>query len=57
MVTNPQCARRTGSTSCQAAEALGYKDVYYPEDPGIDGFVDAIMTAYAAQRREQAAAH
>ena len=34
-----------GSTSARAAENLGLQRIYFPENPGVDGFVDSIMQA------------
>lgn len=44
-----------GSTSAKAARALGLTDVYSPEKPGLDGFVDSIMEALSAARAPSAA--
>eukprot|EP00884_Botryococcus_braunii_P001953 jgi/Botrbrau1/11759/Bobra.0195s0084.1 len=37
-----------GSTSAQAASKLGYSEVYFPSQPGIEGFVTSIMEALEA---------
>lgn len=34
-----------GSTSAKAAHALGYSSIYWPDAPGLDGFVAAITDA------------
>ncbi len=34
-----------GSTSARAAEAQGLAPIYYPDDPGMAGFVDSIVEA------------
>ncbi|BDA51009.1 probable uroporphyrinogen-III synthase [Coccomyxa sp. Obi] len=37
-----------GSTSANAAEKLGLKRIYYPDSPGLEGFVTSIMEALEA---------
>lgn len=34
-----------GSTSARAAENLGLQSIFWPEKPGIEGFVDAVQRA------------
>ena len=34
-----------GSTSAQAAKNLGLERIYFPDEPGVDTFVETIMTA------------
>ena len=41
-----KCA--AGSTSAQAAERLGLQRVFWPESPGLEGFVDSIAEALEA---------
>lgn len=40
-----------GSTSARAAEGLGLERIFYPEQPGLDGFVDSIMEALGDRAR------
>ncbi|VVA98546.1 unnamed protein product [Arabis nemorensis] len=37
-----------GETTASAAKRLGLKNVYYPEQPGIEGWVESIMEALDA---------
>ncbi|XP_023642601.1 uroporphyrinogen-III synthase, chloroplastic isoform X2 [Capsella rubella] len=37
-----------GETTASAARRLGLKNVYYPEKPGLEGWVESIMEALAA---------
>ncbi|EIE21204.1 tetrapyrrole biosynthesis, uroporphyrinogen III synthase [Coccomyxa subellipsoidea C-169] len=37
-----------GSTSARAAEKLGLKRIYYPDSPGLEGFVVSIVEALEA---------
>ncbi len=41
----PTSVAGIGSTSGNAALKLNLNNVIWAEDPGIDGFVDSIMTA------------
>jgi uroporphyrinogen-III synthase len=34
-----------GSTTAQAAEKLGLKKIYFPDAPGLEGFVESIVEA------------
>ena len=42
-----------GSTTAQAAERLGLEKVYFPEAPGVEGFVDAIVEALKQNDRNK----
>lgn len=42
-----------GSTTAQAAEKLGFEKVYYPDAPGVGGFVDAIVEALEQNDRNK----
>lgn len=44
-----------GSTSAKAAKHLGIADVYSPQRPGMDGFLDSIMEALDAAPAASAA--
>lgn len=37
-----------GETTASAARRLGFKKVYHPEQPGLEGWVDSIMEALTA---------
>ncbi|KAK9902026.1 hypothetical protein WJX75_001619 [Coccomyxa subellipsoidea] len=37
-----------GSTSAKAAEKLGLRRIYYPDSPGLEGFVESIVEALEA---------
>ncbi|CAE6012383.1 unnamed protein product [Arabidopsis arenosa] len=37
-----------GETTASAAKRLGLKNVYYPEQPGLEGWVESIMEALGA---------
>ena len=38
-----------GKTTGDAAKKLGLQDVFFPDSPGIDGFVDSIIEALASR--------
>ena len=40
-----RCHGHAGKTTGDAARKLGLKHVFHPDNPGISGFVDAIMDA------------
>ena len=42
-----------GSTTAEAAEKQGLQKVYFPEAPGLDGFVDAIVRALEQNDRSR----
>ncbi|KAF2589640.1 hypothetical protein F2Q70_00041299 [Brassica cretica] len=37
-----------GETTASAARRLGFKKVYHPEQPGLEGWVDSIVEALTA---------
>lgn len=43
-----------GSTSARAAEGSGLSPVFYPEAPGVEGFVDSIMDALRSRETAHA---
>lgn len=43
-----------GSTTAIAAEKQGFQRVYFPDQPGIEGFVSAITDALTNARTTQA---
>lgn len=45
-----------GSTSAQVAEKLGLRRIFYPDSPGLDGFVESIVEALEASAPSAAAA-
>jgi len=42
-----------GSTTAEAAEKQGLQKVYFPDAPGLDGFVDAIARALEQNDRSR----
>lgn len=40
-----------GSTTAIAAEKQGFRNVHYPERPGISGFVNAVTDALKHQHK------
>eukprot|EP00850_Spirogloea_muscicola_P004152 SM000017S02892 [mRNA] locus=s17:884584:887160:- [translate_table: standard] len=42
-----------GSTSAEAARKYGFKRIFYPDKPGIDGWVDSILEALEAPQASQ----
>ncbi|CAK0733830.1 hypothetical protein CVIRNUC_000340 [Coccomyxa viridis] len=42
-----------GSTTAQAAERLGFEKVYFPDAPGVEGFVHAIVEALQQNNRSK----
>ncbi|XP_010472682.1 PREDICTED: uroporphyrinogen-III synthase, chloroplastic isoform X1 [Camelina sativa] len=40
-----------GETTASAARRLGLKNVYYPEAPGLEGWVESIMEALVAHKK------
>ncbi|XP_027095284.1 uroporphyrinogen-III synthase, chloroplastic isoform X1 [Coffea arabica] len=42
-----------GETTASAAKRLGLTNVYYPVDPGLDGWVDSIVEALKVQEQVQ----
>ena len=42
-----------GSTTAQAAEKLGFEKVYFPDAPGVEGFVNAIVAALKQNDRNK----
>ncbi len=51
MVTN--FLFHAGSTTAEAAEKQGLKKVYFPDAPGLEGFVDAIVRALEQSNRSR----
>nr|GMC55000.1 uroporphyrinogen-III synthase, chloroplastic isoform X1 [Ipomoea batatas] len=42
-----------GETTALAAKRLGLRNVYYPENPGLDGWVDSILEALGVLEKMQ----
>lgn len=42
-----------GETTAAAAKKLGLKNVYYPADPGLDGWIDSILEALKVHEQVQ----
>ena len=46
-----------GSTTAIFAEKQGFEHVHFPEQPGIDGFVSAILEALDSVKGRPVSAH
>ena len=42
-----------GSTTAQAAEKMGLRKVYFPDAPGLEGFVESIVEALEQNDRRR----
>ena len=51
---SPLLGHVAGSTTAQAAEKLGLSKVYFPDAPGLEGFVESIVEALEQNDRSRA---